>query len=502
MGLSPDHLNERASAAAAVLQSRGVAPGDRVGILGPNRAEWVEWAYGAWLAGAAVVPVQLPLRVPDAAAFAEKVSALVAAAGCSVVVTDPLFAHVLPPAMQIIWNAHEGRAGTDDLPTVSTESTAVIQFTSGSTAEPKGALISHRAVMAQLRALGTHVLPEDVYVGWAPFFHDLGLMTYVVWSVLSGVPTHVLATEDFARDPASWLALIEQTRGTMSFAPQSAWAAAFRAARRRAASPDLSTLELAWFAAEPIDPRYLDGLPRLRQEFGLKERAVGSTYGLAEAVLGVTSTGHGDGLRVEAFDLDELGKGQAVQLRDGPKRLVSSGRPLDGMRVRIAQEGQPVGEHRVGEIEVGSDSLLSGYATDHPNPVVEGWLRTGDEGFLSEGELFVTGRLKDLVISMGVKFHPEDFEWAAGRLEQVRPGRAVAFSDQARERIILVCEPATGADARATDIRRSVADAVGRAPDEVLLVPAGTIEKTTSGKLRRSSLRDRYANGELPGQAV
>ena len=382
-----------------------------------------------------------------------------------------------------------------DLPEVGAEDIAVVQFTSGSTAEPKAALISHRAVAAQRRALESYMRAGDVAVGWAPFFHDLGLISYVIWGVLDPTPAEVLATEDFARDPSAWLTLIQQANATMSLGPQSAWTAAFRAARRRALKVDLRCLEIGWFAAEPIDPLWIDKLPELDKEYGLRREAVGATYGLAEAVLGVTSTPRGQGIGVEAFDPEELAKGVAVPQAEG-KRFVSSGRLLDGMAVRIAVEGKDVGSSRIGDIEVSGASLLSGYLGGAPSPVRDGWLCTGDEGFLHDGELYVTGRTKDLVIAMGVKYHPEDFEWAANRIDSLRPGRSVAFSDTAGERIVLICEPTDYAEPELAGlVRRAIGDAVGKAPDVVLLVPSGTVEKTTSG----SSAGRRCASGTSPG---
>lgn len=494
--LSIDVLKERAARAAAVLAARGVRTGDRVGVLGPNRSQWVEWAYGAWLLGATVVPVQLPMRVADPEVFAERIRTLIATAECAAVAVDPALVAFVPAELALDWDDHLGQSPHEDFPDVDPESIAIMQFTSGSTSAPKGALISHRAVLAQLEALGSYLHDGDCAAGWAPFFHDLGLITYVVWAVLLPMPTHVLATEDFARDPSRWLVLIEETQARICFAPQSAWAAAFRAARRKGRTPDLSSLGLAWFAAEPIDPRFITELSGWESTYGLRADSVGATYGLAEAVLGVTTTVRGTPIRVGRFDADELRQGRARPVPEGGKELVSSGVPLVGMRVRIARDEEDLGAGRVGEIQVSSDSLLSGYVGGASTPVTNGWLSTGDEGFLHDGELFVTGRIKDLVIAMGVKYHPEDFEWAAGRVPGIRPGRAVAFADPARERVVLLCEPASN-DVQAGTVRRAVADLVGRAPDEVVLVAAGTIDKTTSGKLRRTAMRDRYAAGEF-----
>jgi fatty-acyl-CoA synthase len=368
-------------------------------------------------------------------------------------------------------------------------------------------LIGHDAVIAQLGMLYRHYYYDGVRrstVSWAPFFHDLGLIASVILPPYTRSTVELLPTEIFARDPTRWLRLIEATRAVGTLGPSSAFGSALRAARRRGERIDLSSLEVAHFAAEGVDPEVARRMGEEGREFGLHPEALGSTYGLAEAVLGVAYTTMGAGLRTDWISLDGLARdGVATPATSGPARLmVSCGRPVMGLRI-VGGEGRPVPEREVGEIQLRGRSLTSGYVGAGATApfTADGWLRTGDLGYLASGELYVTGRAKDMVIAVGQNYYPEDFEWAAGRVEGVRRGRCVAFTLPGTEKVALLVEPADpGADPVALRhaVSLSVAKAVGVRAAEVKVVPRGTIEKTTSGKLRRAAMRKAHAAGELP----
>lgn len=503
--LTVPELAERASHCARRLLALGVEPGDAVGVLGPNRPEWIVWAFATWIAGGILVPVQIPLRIRDREAFRERLRSVVEAGGCHLVLADPRLAGLLPTDLVVEWS-EGGEESAEIPPGPHRGSAAVIQFTSGSTAAPKGALLTHSAVMAQMEVMRRGYRFEDgsprSVFAWTPFFHDLGLFANLVHPAVAGSSTHHLPTELFARDPAQWLRLVEQTRVDGTIAPPSAFGSAMRAARRRGERPDLSSLEAAYFAAEGVDPELARRMVESARHFGFRPEALGATYGLAEAVMAVSYPPVGAGLRVERVSLGELTSSRvAAPVDKGPARqMISCGEPL--MDLRIAGSDGVLSERHVGEIEVRGPSLMSGYVgEDASHPFQEGWLRTGDLGYLADGELYVTGREKDLVISMGHNHYPEDFEWAAGRVDGVRPGRCVAFSCPDREEVVLLVEPAESdvADptALATSVRRAVGSMVGVTPRDVVVVPRGTVEKTTSGKLRRATMRERYAAGEI-----
>jgi acyl-CoA synthetase (AMP-forming)/AMP-acid ligase II len=499
-------LAERAARAARRLLARGVEPGDVVGILGPNRPEWLVWAHATWMAGAAVAPMQIPLRIRDPDAYAEQLRRFVGAAGCRLVLADPRLAALLPAEVAVPWD-EAGEESAEEPQAPGAESTAVIQFTSGSTAAPKGVVLPHRAVTAQLSFIYEHYYtghPIGSTVSWAPFFHDLGLVVSVLLSTRSRSPIEVLPTEIFARDPAEWLRLIDRTRALGTLGPSSAFGAAMRAAERRGERLDLSSLLVAHFAAEGVDP----GVARRMAETGVRDfrlppEALGSTYGMAETVLGVSYSPFGGGMRFDRISLEELaatGVAAPLEGEGGAARLmVSCGAPV--MDVRIAGEaGGEAPERQVGEILVRGPSLMSGYlGEDVADPFVDGWLRTGDLGYLAGGELYVTGRAKDIVILTGQNYYPDDFEWAAGRVDGVRPGRCVAFAKPATEELVLLVEAAGEQDPESLRrlVRRSVANTLGVTPGEVVVLAPGAVTKTTSGKLRRAAMREAYGGGEL-----
>jgi fatty-acyl-CoA synthase len=499
-------LAERALAGARRLTALGVGPGEAVGLLGPNRPEWAVWAFAVWIAGATLVPVHIPLRIRDPEAFGTQLRGLVEAAGCRLVLADPILASLLPAGVAVSWDEAGEQSGEHPAgPTCGDP--AVIQFTSGSTAAPKGALLSHRAVMAQMELLGRGYRRSDddprTVLSWTPFFHDLGLFGGVVHPAYAGSTTHHLPTERFARDPAEWLRLIEATRVDGTVGPSSAFGSAVRAAGMRDERIDLSSLEVAYFAAEGVDPEVAQGIVERARELNFDPAALGSTYGLAEAVLGVTCQHAGTGLRIDRISLEQLtASGVAVPSTEAPARLmISCGPPVMDLRI-VGPEGE-LPERHVGEIKVRGPSLMSGYVRGDGSlekaAFADGWLRTGDLGYLAEGELYVTGRAKDLIIAMGHNYYPEDFEWAAARVAAVRPGRCVAFSDPGTESVVVLVEPKPGQDPSGVerDVRRGVANAVGIAPGDVVALPPGAVEKTTSGKLRRAAMRHAYATGAL-----
>lgn len=495
---------EKAVRAASQLVREGVCPGDHVGLLGRNRPEWAIWAFGTWLAGAALVPLQLPVRILDPEAMRDRTRSIIDVAGCRKIVVEPDLTSFIPDDLAIPWTI-PSRNSAAHLPDVDPAAMAVIQFTSGSTSQPRGVLITHDAALAQMACLvgGTSVRPEeDRTLGWVPFFHDLGLFGFLLLPALHMDAGHVLPTERFARDPGEWLRLVSRTGATVLDSPQPAWGSALTAARRRGSSLDLSSVTVAWFGSERLDPNFLDQFLQVAPEIKLAETAVGNTYGLAEAVMGVAATPLGEEPHVIEFDPEPLTSEGIVAIPRGkPGRIVSSGRPARDMRVRVVDDADsPQEENRIGHIQVAGPSLMAGYLNADPaEAFADGWVRTGDMGFLREGELCVTGRAKDMLIVMGHNYHPEDFEWAAGRVPGVRPGRNVAFTTKDEDRIVLLVE-AQGSEELgelARTVSRAVRDAVG-APADVQLVPPGTIEKTTSGKLRRQAMRERYAAGAVP----
>jgi acyl-CoA synthetase (AMP-forming)/AMP-acid ligase II len=501
--LSCVELAERALRGAQRLAALGVEPGDAVGVLGPNRPEWVVWAFAAWIAGAALVPVQVPLRVRDPNAFREQLRRLVAAAGCSRVMAEPRFTPLLDEGIAVPWDG-KGDESSEAPPVPAPSSTAVIQFTSGSTAAPRGALIGHAAVAAQNEMLDELLRDGGRLrstLNWTPFFHDLGLFLNVLPAAVFGLTSHHLPTERFARDPAEWLRLIGRTAASATISPAAAFSRALNAVRSGGEQVELGSLEVVRFAAEGVDPQVIRQAVDIARGFDLRPESLGSSYGLAEAVLGVCYSSPGSGLTLDRVSLDDLveHQGLATPTQVEPSRLLAAcGRPK--MDLRIVGPDGDLPERHIGEILLRGRSLFSGYVGQRTeDPFVGGWLHTGDLGYLAGGELYVTGRIKDMMIAMGHNYYPEDFEWAAARVEGVRPGRCVAFNPPGTEEVVLLVEAGNGAAGPSLmrQVRNAVSAAVGLPPSEVVVLPPNTVEKTTSGKLKRAAMRDAYLSGAL-----
>jgi acyl-CoA synthetase (AMP-forming)/AMP-acid ligase II len=321
--------------------------------------------------------------------------------------------------------------------------------------------------------------------------------------MLGGTGRH-LPTEIFARAPDEWLRLCSVHRATITVGPSSAWSVALRTVLRRGETLDLSSLRRCYFAAESIDPEVVEGLLESSARFGLDPKSLAGTYGMAETVLAVTATPRDRRLRFEPVDIDTLAaRGYAEASSNGRVRhIVSSGPTLDEMELRIGGASGQAPDRQLGEIWVRGASLMQGYdgAGAEADPFVdEGWLPTGDTGFCLDGELFVTGRVKDVVIVLGHTYHPEDFEWAAERVSGVRRGRAVAFTREGSEEVVVVIEPETFEDPETlgSRVRVAVGNAVGVTPAEVLVVGRGNVLMTTSGKRRRRAMKEAYVNDEL-----
>lgn len=503
-------LVERAKSGARHLAALGVQPGDAVGLLGPNRPEWVVWAFAIWMARAALVPLQVPLRIRSRDVFREQLRRLLEAAECRRVLADPGFLPLLSAELAVPWDGGLGKSSSEELDLPHADDAAVIQFTSGSTAVPRGALVTHAAVMAQMGILDELLRDGDRVrssANWTPFFHDLGLFLNVLPAAVWGLDSHHLPTDRFAREPGEWLRLIARTRAAVTITPSAAFGRALKAVARDSEPVDLSSLEAVRFAAEGTDPQVIGQSIEVARGLGLKPEALGSSYGLAEAVLAVCYSSPGSGLVLDRVSLEDLVEQRGLATSTGvePSRLLAAcGRPKMELRV-VGLDDRDLGERQVGEILLRGPSLMSRYVgADPSDPFIDGWLRTGDLGYLAGGELYVTGRIKDMVIAMGHNYYPEDFEWAAARVGGVKPGRCVAFGLPGDEEVVVLVEANEdgGSQRLAREVRRVVRDAVGVPPTEVRVLPPGTIEKTSSGKLRRAAMRDRYLSGTLETVAV
>ncbi len=501
------------------LKERGVERGSRVGILGHTCPEIAFTFLGCWALGAVPVPLPLPARAlaPDAYTAQtqqrlRKVAALLCIvpvafmpllgeldAGCPVVAGEQLRATSMLEADNV--------SGHNDV--------ALIQFTSGSTSNPKGVTLTHGMILANASAMTQTVMarPDDVLVSWLPIYHDMGLIGFFLAALMSGASVCLISPQNFLRKPSLWLEAISAKRATLSGAPNFAYSLATRILNGKGApSFDLSSLRLLLNGAEPIDHQVLERFLEAGRPFGLRPEVVCPVYGMAESTLGVSFCQPGQKYIVDWVSLAALEqRGEAREAHpygEGATGFVALGKPLPGVELRICVRGtRPAAERQVGEIHVKGSSLMAGYWQDQEatyRAVPDGWLRTGDLGYLAGGNLHIVGRSKDMIIVGGRNIFPEDAERCAEGILGLRKGNAIAFGISAangREKMVLVSETREEPGPEADEIARLATCRVRNELDiplqETVLVRPGTIPKTSSGKKQRYLCREAYLAGKL-----
>jgi acyl-CoA synthetase (AMP-forming)/AMP-acid ligase II len=490
---------------ARSIGESGLQRGDLVAIVLADAEQYLTTLFGASIAG--VVPASLypPSTTTELAQYLELTANILRSSKARAVVTDATLASRFEalrtgcPELALVLERESLDAPPlepERLP--SLDDIAFVQFTSGSTSTPKGVALSHRNVSANVEAIngpaGLAAVADDVAVSWLPLNHDMGLVGMALGPVYAARPGVLMPPATFVRRPAEWLRAITRHRATVSFAPNFA----FDLCVRRVKDGDLATLDLsswriAGCGAEPIHAPTLAAFAAKFAPVGFRDTAFFPTYGLAEHVLAATFPPRGRRPKTEIA--------ASGTREDAAVTLVSCGRPFPGHELRIVDEtGGQLAERQVGEIVLAGPSVMLGYYNQDAltaQTIRNGWLHTGDLGFLSGGELFVCGRLKDIIIVNGRKFHPQDLEWAVDDLAGVRRGRVVAFGSSVpgrADRVVIVVEPSgtVAGDALTESIRRQVGNLFGLYVDDVAIVPSGTIGRTTSGKVQRAATRARY----------
>jgi 1-acyl-sn-glycerol-3-phosphate acyltransferase len=524
--LSYGELRAAAARAGAALQARGLEAGERVALMLPTDRAYFILFFAVLMAGAIPVPIYPPLRRQQLEDHFRRQGRILDSSGVAMLITTSetltvaRLATVRVDSLRSVVDAQTLLAADGEVERAHPTAADIgfLQYTSGSTGDPKGVVLSHTNLLANIRAdgAGMGVVPGDVFVSWLPLYHDMGLIGAWLGSLYHAVKLVVMPPLSFLSRPERWLWAIHRYGGTLSAAPNFAYELCVNRIRDESlAGLDLSRWRVAANGAEAIS---VDTIERFCTRFGKHGFARGAmmpVYGLAECAVGLAFTPPGRGPLIERIERQTLlRQGQAVPARAGAAdsdslALVACGFPLPQHELRVVDKrGRELPERHEGRLQFRGPSATQGY---FKNPEATaalfrgGWLETGDRGYIAAGELFITGREKDLIIRGGRNIYPVELEEAIGRLEGVRKGHVAVFGSMDRdggtERVVAVVETRRHSPEARERLRQSVnalaASLIDLPPDEVVIVRPNTVLRTSSGKIRRQATRERYEQGRL-----
>ena len=509
----------RALMLCGALQSRGVVAGDAIALMLPTGADYFTAFMGVLLCGGVPVPIYPPAQPSQLEEHVRRHARLLQNARAVALLTDRsahrlgrlLQAHVpclrrVDTVAALVDERHAGEVAK-----VGTDGLALLQYTSGSTGDPKGVMLTHAQLLANIRIIGRtiRVVDTDLFVSWLPLYHDMGLIGAWLGTLYYGLPLVVMSPLTFLSRPERWLWAIHHHRATLSAAPNFAYELCVNRIRDAdLAGLDLSSWRVAFNGAEAVLPETLERFCGRFAPYGFRRAAMTPVYGMAECAVGLAfpPLARGpviDRVAREIFTRTGAARPAATE-ESNPLRFVGCGRPLPGYEIRIVDpDRRELGERREGRLEFKGPSATHGYI-DNPAATArllhDGWLDSGDRAYVAGGEIYVTGRTKDIVIRRGRHIHPDELEAAVGTLEGVRKGCVAIFGsrlpDSGTERLVVMAETyASEAERRAALTARITAriiEVLGEPPDEVLLVPPHSVLKTSSGKIRRAASREVY----------
>jgi len=523
-------IHDDARAVAAALQARGLVPGDHVAVLGPTSRNLMTIIRGCWLAGVASMVLPLPMRMGSLEVFIESTRARIRHGEAKLVLIDDLLADFyqaaeddppLLPMASVMPGAPNVPSGDRlEIPPHDPERLVILQYTSGSTSEPKGVMIPDRVLSANIDACceAAELGEGETMVSWLPLYHDVGLVGCLALPMTKGVDLVQAAPQDFLAHPGNWMQWLSDYGGTATAGPNFSWVLATRALKRMK-ELDLSTLTLALSGAEPVDPKAVDAFVAEASRFGFRAGSVFPAFGMAEVAIGGSFPPRGRGLVTDTVDrivLETQRVAKPVEIQDPDelgitaRQLPLLGTAVPGLEMTVVdpETYEPVPERHVGELLLRGTSVTPGYYK-RPDATAalfrDGWLCTGDLAYLLDGELVLCGRIKDVIIVGGRNVFPEDIERAVGPLDGVRAGNVIAFGMEGykgKESVVVVAEVRvsdTSGDFGAIRdrIHHRTLEVCGLPPRDVMLVSPGTLPKTSSGKLQRAKCRDEYLEEEL-----
>jgi acyl carrier protein len=516
---------------AATLAAHGVGPGQTVAIMLPTSKEYLFCFYGVLLAGGVPVPLYPPARLATIEDHMTRHVGVLKSAGATVMVT-------IPEAKALAWLL---RAQVESLRAVMVPEDftgdaksftpvrgrgghiGFLQYTSGSTGNPKGVVLTHANLLANVRAMGkaARATQEDVYVSWLPLYHDMGLIGGCFATMYHGFPVVLQSPLAFLSRPSSWLRAIHRHRGTISGGPNFSYELCLRRIPdHEVEGLDLSSWRFLYNGAEPVSPETMAAFEERFEKHGVRRGSISPVYGLAEASVGLAFTPPGGPREIDVIDRDRFARtGEAVTARPGdpaPMKVVGCGRVLPEHDMRVVDAaGLELPDRHEGHLQFRGPSATTGY---YRNPeATKGlfsgeWVNTGDRAYLSDGMLFLTGREKDIIIRGGRNITPYELEEAIGDLPRIRRGCVAVFGSldaaNGTERVVVLAETRQPDTALDEDLRHRINELavglIGSPVDDIVLAPPHTVPKTSSGKIRRVAAREYYERGPsaVKSQAV
>jgi len=503
---------------ASHFAERGLVKGDRLAMVVPEGDEFVLSFLGAICAGVVPVPIYPQLSFKNVEAYHDTVTHIADASGAKMLLTTPATKQYVEPVLgraksvKSLVSAEElvGDPGKRVSVKVDPGDLAFLQFTSGSTSRPKGVMVSHANLAWNSESFMIHGLKRDSSVdkgvSWLPLFHDMGLIGFVMGPLFTDIPVVFLPTASFVRAPRIWLDTIHKHRGTITYAPNFAYALVSKRVKDKdVAGLDLSCLKHAGCGAEPIQAKTLREFAEKLAPAGFSPKAFLPSYGMAEATLAITFVPAQTGMRSDSIDAKSREAGEAKpSTAEGAQELVNCGKPFPEHEIAIVDEnGKRLGDRQIGQIITRGPSICAGYYQEPELTAAafkDGWLHTGDLGYTVDGEVFICGRLKDIIIIRGRNFYPNDIEWTVSELPGVRRGNVVAFGTEVDgEEQLVICAEAFQSDA--LHLKDAIAQAVtanfSLNVHSVEIVAQGSLPRTSSGKPQRRKTKQMYLDGTL-----
>jgi acyl carrier protein len=522
--LTYEELWQGAQKVAAGLQQQGIQVGETVAIMLPTGKDYFFSFYAVLMAGAVPVPVYPPVRRSQLEDHLRRHSGILNNCVASMLISMPetkLVAQLLKSQVGSLRNVitvEELVSQTEEFlpPPIKASDIAFLQYTSGSTGNPKGVVLTHANMLANIRVMGEAVRANsnDVFISWLPLYHDMGLIGAWFGSLYFAVVLVVMSPLSFLTRPQRWLWAIHQYRGTLTASPNFGYELCLkRITETDVQGLDLSSLRLAFNGAEPVSPNTIERFTSRFQSFGFRAEAMLPVYGLAESAVGLAFPPLDRKPRIDCVQRDTFSESiDAVPAKSTDENVlcfVGCGRPLPGHEIRIVDsDGRELPERQEGYLQFRGPSVTSGYFR---NPEAtktlfqEGWLNSGDLAYAAEGEIFITGRSKDLIIRAGRNVYPHEVEETVGNIPGVRKGCVAAFGTTdphtGSEQLIILAETRETDTEQTSALQKKITsiatELLGLPPDRVILAPPHTVLKTSSGKIRRSACKELYEKGEL-----